>query len=121
MVGRGEIRAVEELLYGDPGVVTTVGYRDAADQPQRVTLAFQHRGSSAEHLPGFPPMFTTLAVDRLEGGIGYIRYDPFTHSLATPIVDAIDAMRDAPGVILDVRGNHGGSSDVGRQLIDPVR
>jgi C-terminal processing protease CtpA/Prc len=113
-----QIRAVEELLYGEPGAVTTVGYRDAADQPQQVTLTFQHRGSSTEHLPGFPPVFTRLEVDRLEGGIGYIRFDLFTPALAAPIVAAIDGMRDAPGLVLDVRGNHGGSSDVGKQLID---
>ncbi len=113
-----QILAVEERLYGEPGVVTTIGYRDATDEPQQVTLTFRHRGSSAELIPGFPPVFTTLEVDQLDGGIAYIRFGPFVPALATPILEAIDAMRDAPGLILDVRGNHGGNSDVGRQLID---
>jgi carboxyl-terminal processing protease len=112
-----QILAVEQLLHGEPGAVTTVGYRDAADEPQQVTLTFRQRGSSAELIPGFPPVFTTLEVDQLDGGIAYIRFDPFVLALTTPILQAIDAMRDAPGLILDVRGNHGGNSDVGKQLI----
>jgi C-terminal processing protease CtpA/Prc len=117
-VRSGQILAVEELLHGEPGALTTVGYLDATDQPQQVTLTFRHRGSSAELIPGFPPVFTTLEAVRLEGGIGYIRFDPFAPALTTPILDSIEAMRDAPGLIIDVRGNHGGDSDVGKQLID---
>ncbi len=117
-VRSSHILAVEERLYGEPGTVTSIGYRDAADEPQQVTLTFRYRGPSAELIPGFPPVFTTLEVDRLEGGIGYIRFDPFAPALATPILEAIDTMRDAPGLIFDVRGNHGGSSGVGKQLID---
>lgn len=119
-VRSAQILTVEELLHGEPDAVTTVGYRDAADESRRVTLSFRHRGSSAELIPGFPPVFTTLEVDRLEGGIGYIRFDPFVPGLAAPILDAIDTMRDAPGLIFDVRGNHGGASDVGKQLIDSL-
>ncbi len=29
-------------------------------------------------------------------------------------------MRDAPGLIIDVRGNHGGNSDVAKQIIDEL-
>ncbi len=114
-----QILAVEELLHGEPDAATTLGYRDAADEHQ-VTLSFRHRGPSAELIPGFPPVFTTLEVDRLEGGIGYIRFDPFAPALAAPLLEAIDTMRDALGLIFDVRGNHGGSSAVGKQLIDSL-
>ena len=115
-----QILAVEELLYGEPGAVITVGYRVDGEESQLATLTFRHRGPSAELIPGFPPVFTTLDVSRLEGGIGYIRFDPFAPALAAPILDAVDAMRDAPGLIIDVRGNHGGASDVGKQLIDSL-
>lgn len=114
------ILSVEEALYGEPGDATTIGYRDATDRLQQVTLTFRHRGSSAELLPGLPPVFTTLEADRLEGGIGYIAFDPFAPGLEPPITDAIDAMRDAPGLIIDVRGNHGGNSDVAKQIIDKL-
>ncbi len=119
-VRSSQILAVEEALYGEPGAVSTIGYRDGADQPRQVTLTFRHRGSSMELIPGFPPVFTTLEVERLEGGIGYIAFDPFAPGLAAPIRDAIDAMRDAPGLIFDVRGNHGGNTDVGKQLIEKL-
>ena len=42
-----QILAVEEALYGEPGVATTIGYGDAGDQSRQVTLTFRHRGSSA--------------------------------------------------------------------------
>jgi hypothetical protein len=47
--------------------------------------------------------------------IGYIGFSLFTPALATPILDALNMMRDAPGLIIDVRGNYGGSSHGRRQ------
>lgn len=102
-----QILAVEELQYGEPGAQTTIGYGDAADESHQVTLTFRHRGPSEELIPGLPPVFTTLMVNRLEGGIGYIRFDPFASGLVSPMLEAIETMRDAPGLIIDVRGNHG--------------
>ncbi len=115
-----KILAVEELLYGEPGATTTVEFRDHDDQPQAATLTFSHRGQSAELIPGLPPVFTTLEVNRLENNIGYIRFDPFAPALTAPLLDAIHEMENAPGLIIDLRGNHGGNSDVGKRLIDAM-
>ncbi len=119
-VRSGQILAVEEFLYGEPGADITLGYRDAADETRQTTLTFQHRGPSAELIPGFPPVFTTLKMMRLDGGVEYIGFDPFAPSLVTPILQTIEAIGDAPGLILDVRGNHGGDSTVGKQIIDSL-
>jgi C-terminal peptidase prc len=117
-VRSGEIMGVQTALYGEPGAVVTVGYRDGDDQPGQAVLTFRQRGSSAEILPGIPPVFTTMEVDRLEGGIGYVRFDAFAPGLLAPLLDAIDTMQDAPGLIIDLRGNRGGVFSVRKPLID---
>jgi C-terminal peptidase prc len=112
---------VQSALYGEPGAAVTVGYRDGGDQPGQAALTFRQRESqelSTEMLPGVPPGFITMEVDRLEGGIGYIRFDAFSPELLAPLVDAIDAVQEAPGLIIDLRGNHGGVFEVRKPLID---
>ncbi len=49
-----------------------------------------------------------METKRLAGGIGYIRFNIFLMPLLQPIKQAIHHMRDAPGIIIDLRGNHGG-------------
>jgi carboxyl-terminal processing protease len=46
--------------------------------------------------------------ERLSGGLGYIRFDEFQHSLVHDFRNALDGFRNAPGVILDLRRNRGG-------------
>lgn len=118
-VRSSQIRAVEEVLHGEPGATAIIGFDDG-DESRQVTLTFRDRGAGAAHIAGFPPVFPTLEVTGLEGGIDYIGFDLFTPALATPILDALDAARDAPGLIIDVRGNHGGDSNIGKQLIDAL-
>ena len=116
-----QIIGVQSALYGEPGTAVTVGYRDASDRPGRAVLTFQQRESSTAGVPmasEVPPGFTTIEVDRLEGGIGYLRFDAFAHGMLAPLLDAIDTMQDAPGVIIDLRGNHGGTFGVRKPLID---
>jgi carboxyl-terminal processing protease len=46
----------------------------------------------------------------LPSGLGYIRLSSWQQSLQSPMIDAIEALKSAPGIIIDLRGNPGGSA-----------
>ncbi|HEX8246151.1 MAG TPA: PDZ domain-containing protein, partial [Longimicrobium sp.] len=58
--------------------------------------------------PGLPPRYGEVEARRLEGGIGYVRFSGFIQGLLPEVRRAVASMRDAPGMVLDLRGNPGG-------------
>ena len=56
----------------------------------------------------FPPQYMEFETKRLAGGIGYIRFNIFVIPMMEKIKTAIRQMSDAPGIIIDLRGNPGG-------------
>ncbi len=46
----------------------------------------------------------------LPSGIGYIRLTSWSQSLQGEMIGAIEALKDAPGLVIDLRGNPGGSA-----------
>ena len=61
-----------------------------------------------------PPDFTPRV---LPSGFGYIRFSNFLGNLESGIMAEIDKMRDTPGMIIDLRGNGGGSGEMSRRLL----
>ncbi|TAG04183.1 MAG: hypothetical protein EAZ43_05595 [Betaproteobacteria bacterium] len=59
----------------------------------------------------------TLFHRVLPSGIGYIRLSAFSESLRTPLLAAIAEFKDTPALILDLRGNGGGSAAMSEALI----
>jgi carboxyl-terminal processing protease len=53
----------------------------------------------------------------LPSGIGYVRLTAFQESLRGGLLDAITALKDTPALILDLRGNGGGSAAMAEALI----
>lgn len=55
---------------------------------------------------------------RTASGFGYIRFDEFQRSLVREFMSALDQMRGAPGLILDLRWNHGGDGATLQAIAD---
>jgi len=53
----------------------------------------------------------------LPSGIGYIRLTAFTESLRGGLLDAITALKGTPALIIDLRGNGGGSAAMAEALV----
>jgi carboxyl-terminal processing protease len=104
------IQELRSRLYGERGKEVVVEYLDADDQPQQVSLTYVNRtGLACSELdPSTPPACAELEVRRLEGGIGYIRFSGFLEGILDGVLQALDDLRDAPGLIIDLRGNPGG-------------
>ena len=53
----------------------------------------------------------------LPSGIGYVRLTAFQEFLRSGVLDAVTALKDTPALILDLRGNGGGSAAMSEALI----
>jgi C-terminal peptidase prc len=112
--GRHErVAALQELralLYGETGSEVPVEYLDTNDQMHQMTLRYAERTGSAcaEIDPSTPPACGEIEVRRLAGGIGYVRFSGFLGAVLDGVLQAIDDLHDAPGLIIDLRGNPGG-------------
>lgn len=96
------------MLTGKPGSEMTLTIRNSEDQEKKVVLRPVEGASKREALPGFPPMTVEFEQRRLQNNIGYIRFTPFTGLTMDEIRSAAIALADAPGVVIDLRGNPGG-------------
>ncbi len=53
----------------------------------------------------------------LPSGIGYVRFTSFQESLRSSVLSAIDALKDTPALVLDLRGNGGGSGAMAEAIV----
>jgi carboxyl-terminal processing protease len=53
----------------------------------------------------------------LPSGAGYVRLTAFSEWLRPELLRAIDSLKDAPGIVLDLRGNRGGSAAMADALV----
>ena len=53
----------------------------------------------------------------LPSGIGYVRFTSFQESLRGNVLSAIDALKDTPALVLDLRGNGGGSGAMAEAIV----
>lgn len=109
---------LEATLYGLGGAPQTkvrLTYLDAEDHEHEVTL-------ERELLQKDTDRYKDIGLDaefeskHLTNGIGYIRFSGFIPSLNKKIRAAVLSMNDAPGIIIDLRGNGGGDDEVGIKL-----
>lgn len=106
-------------LHGAPGTKALVTLLDERDAEREVTLerATLRPGEvESSKLARGASLYALFDARRLEGGIGYIRFTSFIAALDAKIREAFASMQDAPGVIIDLRGNGGGDDSVAINL-----
>jgi carboxyl-terminal processing protease len=88
-------------------------------RPRRLTLAAPGGETRDVDLPlSTAAQEPDLAYRSLDGGLGLIRISTFADTETIARFDAaLEALKDAPGLILDVRRNGGGDTAVGRPIM----
>jgi carboxyl-terminal processing protease len=102
-------RSLLARIGGVPGTTVEMTVLDEKDNARELKLT-RHRlkGEMSQPLGNFAAQYTEFEAKRIDGGIGYIRFNVFVMMLLERIKGAIRNMSDAPGIIIDLRGNPGG-------------
>ncbi|MFY9611824.1 MAG: S41 family peptidase [Blastocatellia bacterium] len=96
-------------INGKPETTVRLAYVDDGERTREVTVARDKlKGEMTPRFGNFPPQYAEFESNRLDGGIGYIRFNVFVTPLMDRIRAAIRSMLDARGIIIDLRGNPGG-------------
>ena len=102
-------RRVLGHINGKPATTVRLEYLDEHDQPHSASLVREARqGEMSPAFGNLPPQYTEFEARRLAGNIGYIRFNVFVMLVMPRVRAAIREMRDAAGLIIDLRGNPGG-------------
>lgn len=102
-------RSVMQRINGNPDTEVRILCLDERNRRREARLRRERlKGELSKRLGQFPPQYSEFESRRIERGIGYVRFNIFTLNLSDRILSAIRSMSDAPGIIIDLRGNPGG-------------
>lgn len=122
-------RAAQVRLRGPAGTRVAVSFQDAA--AARIDLTLERTAETGEPVTvgNLPTMFVRVDTRRVRtprgAAVGVIGFNVWMAAVDAPLQRAIDAFREADGIVLDLRGNPGGLAFMmagvsGHFLGDPV-
>jgi len=113
-----DFKDLQRKLSGAPGTTLRLLYLDEKDELKEVTLERAVLSNAEKgNLGGGLSISALFETRRLANNVGYIRFSNFVSVITPQIVGAIESMkRDAPGIIIDLRGNSGGDDAVALRM-----
>jgi carboxyl-terminal processing protease len=97
------------FINGEQTTPVRLAYLDARNRLRTISIRRERlKGEMSPAIGNLPSMYTEFESKRLQGGVGYIRFNAFVPSLMEKVCGALRTMKNAPGIILDLRGNQGG-------------
>ena len=100
---------VAGFINGEETLPVRLSYLDARNRRRNVSIKRERlKGEMSPAVGNLPALYTEFEAKRLPGGLGYIRFNAFVPSLMEKLCGALRTMKNAPGIILDLRGNQGG-------------
>ena len=101
---------VSYFLNGERDVPVLINYLDGDDKPQeKVIMREKLSGESVKLLSNLPRQFVRFEAESLNEETGYIKFNYFAVSLVDKFCGAIGKFKDKKNLIIDLRGNLGGS------------
>lgn len=102
---------VNEALAGPVGDTVRVSFRDGKDVEHMAAIERETEPGTVAKFGNLPPLNTHLEFKKVKRGektVGIIRFNIWMPVLSAQFDAAIDSLRDADGIVLDLRGNFGG-------------
>ena len=104
--------AMRRRLSGSPGSTIRFGFLDENDKSRLVEIEVARPAGELSQFGNLPPIFAALESEVLQSdsniNIGVITFNIWLPVISRLFDEAIDQMRDADGIVLDLRGNPGG-------------
>ncbi len=100
---------LQSLIDGDTATKVAVEALDGKNQTQIFEIArVEQKSEMSPAVGNFPSQEIVFEAKMLENNIGYIRFNIWVIPQMPKIREAIRTMRDATGIVFDLRGNPGG-------------
>jgi carboxyl-terminal processing protease len=112
--------AILEKIYGPPDTLVAVEYVNENGDSRLENIIREARKNKMEFDDKFPPFFVEFESNFLENNIGYVRFNAFMPPVHNKFKDAVESMQDATGLIIDIRGNHGGFLNVRKAMAETL-
>ncbi len=100
-----------QMLAGPVGDSVRATFRDGSGRAQTVSIIRGREPGTMAKFGNLPPFPASLSHERVQQGgrtIGIIRFNIWMPVLSPQFDAAVDSLRDADAIIIDVRGNFGG-------------
>lgn len=100
-----------QMLAGPVGESVDAVFADGAGRPHSVSIKRQSESGSIQKFGNLPPLNASLTFERVKQDgktIGVIAFNIWMPVLIPQFNAAMDSLRDADAIILDIRGNFGG-------------
>jgi carboxyl-terminal processing protease len=125
-VGGAAVKDLDDSLaklHGAANTKVVVTLLNERDEQKELTLERMPLGRGEVERTNFGggmSLYALFEARRLEGGVGYIRFTSFIPALDKKIDEAVASMLDAPGLVIDLRGNGGGDDSVAINLANQL-
>ena len=107
---------IQARIYGLPETSLSITCREENGGLFEKSIMRKSREGKTPFGDILPPAYIAFEANRQDGDIGYLRFNCFHPALREKIRNAVASMADAPGLIIDLRGNSGGSRAVVQEL-----
>jgi carboxyl-terminal processing protease len=105
-------RVAQGRLRGTGGSTVTIDFEDGTGASRQIALARRAEQGTPVTLGKLPTMFVRVSHARkatpARATAGYIRFNVWMAAVDAHVQRAVDDLREADGMILDLRGNPGG-------------
>ncbi|UCE65629.1 MAG: hypothetical protein JSU85_12290, partial [Candidatus Zixiibacteriota bacterium] len=107
---------VVKCCFGQPGDTVAISYEDEAGISHDVTLQMKQRPNGTKIAEEFPTVYVDFKFKKLNDDIGYVYFNAVIPPADSLFVEAMKAMGNIRGLIIDIRGNPGGMHEIGEAI-----